>query len=269
MKILHVWDQAGVACILAKHHRRNGHEVKIMKRVGYDPFGISKFYGEPLLDLDGKTFLKFVTRESANYDVIHVHSLYKIIPELRKKSIDKKLVLHYHGTEARKRNNDLVKEQAEYKADVIIGSTEDLKEFVSNIHYAPNPVDTEHFKPCHSLNSTKAFTITTVRGDVQWVLNYIKRNNIDLHVDVIDREKRPIPYSELPNIFRQYGIYIDIKYIDGMFLKAMSKTGLESLACGLAVLNYESKFVEKLPEQHKPNVAADKMLQIYRSIGAL
>ena len=123
MKILHVWDQAGVACILAKHHRRNGHEVKIMKRVGYDPFGISTFYGEPLLDLDGKTFLKFVTRESANYDVIHVHSLYKIIPELRKKSIDKKLVLHYHGTEARKRNNDLVKEQAEYKADVIIGST--------------------------------------------------------------------------------------------------------------------------------------------------
>jgi Glycosyltransferase Family 4 len=269
MKILHVWDQAGVACILAKHHRRNGHEVKIIKRVGYDPFGTSKFYGEPLLDLDGKAFLKFVTRESVNYDVIHVHSLYKIIPELRKKSTDKKLVLHYHGTEARTRNNDPVKEEAEDKADIIIGSTDDLKEFVSNIHYAPNPVDTEHFKPCNNPNSTKAFTIKTARGDVQWVLNYIKRNNIDLQVDVLDREVRPIPYSELPNILRQYRIYIDVKYIDGMLLKAMSKTGLESLACGLAVLNYESKFVEKLPDQHKPNVAAEKMLQIYRSIGAL
>ena len=107
MKILHVWDQAGVACILAKQHRKQGHEVRILKRAGYDPFGISQFYGEPLLDMDGKSFLKFAVKQADGYDAVHVHSIYKIIPDLRKKYPDKKLVLHYHGSEVRDKADPL------------------------------------------------------------------------------------------------------------------------------------------------------------------
>src|SRR5919197_2608652 len=109
MKILHIWDQAGVACVLAKYHRRIGHEVRILKRAGYDPFGISQFYNEPLLDMDGKAFLKYAIKEAGSCDVVHVHTLYKIIPDLRKKYRDKKLVLHYHGSEARNRQNEPLK----------------------------------------------------------------------------------------------------------------------------------------------------------------
>jgi hypothetical protein len=83
--ILHIWDQVGVACILAKYQRRLGHNVRIVKRAAYDPFGISEFYKEPLLDPDGKEFLKFAIKEAKNYDVIHIHSVFKLIPELRKK----------------------------------------------------------------------------------------------------------------------------------------------------------------------------------------
>jgi hypothetical protein len=38
-----------------------------------------------LLDLDGKKFIDFVLKEYTQYDVIHVHSLYKIVPLIRKK----------------------------------------------------------------------------------------------------------------------------------------------------------------------------------------
>jgi glycosyl transferase family 4 len=266
MKILHIWDQAGVACVLAKHHRRMGHEVRILKRIGYDPFGISQFYNEPLLDMDGKAFLKYAMKEAAGYDVVHVHTLYRVIPDLRKKYRDKKLVLHYHGSEARSKQDDPLKAEAESKADVVLGSTDDLKGFVDNIAYVPNPVDTEHFAPRNSRSSGKAFTMRTPRGDTQWVLDYLKNNNIDLQVEVIDREARPIPYAHLPAFLKQYDTCVDIKYIDGTLLHAMSKTGLESLACGLSVLNHELKSVERLPEKHKPEVVANKMHDMYHAV---
>ena len=128
--------------------------------------------------------------------------------------------------------------------------------------HVPNPVDTDHFKPDGALGD-KAFTIRTTRGDAQWVLDYIKKNGIDLDVEVIDREGSPIPYVQVPSVLRQYGTYVDIKYIDGMLLAAPSKTGLESLACGLAVLNHELQFVKGLPEEHKPKVVAQKVMAAY------
>jgi glycosyltransferase involved in cell wall biosynthesis len=262
MNILYIWDQAGVACILAKHHRKMGHEVRILKRAGYDPFGISKFYDEPLLDMDGKTFLKYAIKEAARYDVIHVHTLYKVIPELRKKYRDKKLVLHYHGSEVRGRQSDPLRAEAEEKSDIILGSTEDLKDYVEDIMYVPNPVDTGHFKPDSRL-SNRAFTISRSITDTQWMLDYMKKNSIDLEVEMVERGSSPIPYSKVPAFLKQYGIYVDIRYIDGILLKNLSKTGLESLACGLRVLDHKLEYVEGLPEEHKPEIVAGRVLDIY------
>ncbi|HXG07539.1 MAG TPA: glycosyltransferase [Nitrososphaera sp.] len=265
MNILHLWDQAGVACILAKYHRRIGHNVKILKRAGYDPFKIFQFYQEPLLDMDGKGFLKHAVKEAAKYDVVHVHSVYKIIPDLRRKYPDKKLVLHYHGSEIRDKNNDPVRRAAESKVDIIIGSTQDLQEFVNDMVYVPNPVDTEHFTS-GNVTGDRAFTIKSAKGDAQRVLNYLESNNIWMQLDIIDREANPISYSEIPTFLKRYRTYVDIKYVDGILLHAMSKTGLESLACGLTVLNYELKLLHGLPKDHFPEVVASKLLGIYESI---
>jgi Glycosyltransferase Family 4 len=266
LKILHVWDQAGVACLLAKHHRRMGHEVRILKRAGYDPFGISQFYGEPLLDMDGKVFLKLVVKEAGNFDLVHVHSLYKVVPDLRKKYRDAVIVLHYHGSEFRSKQDDPLRADAEGKADAVLGSTEDLKAYVSDMRFIPNPVDTEHFTPGTSTLEDRAFTINTTRGDSHWVLDYLKKNNIDLSVDVIDRATNPIQYSQVPSFLKKYGTYVDIKYIDGVLLQSMSKTGLEALACGLRVLNHQLKKIEGFPQEHRPEVAAKNVMDVYSSV---
>jgi glycosyltransferase involved in cell wall biosynthesis len=240
------------------------HDVEILKRTRYDPFGISQFYSEPLLDLDGKSFLKYVVKQADGYDVVHVHTIYKVIPELRKKYRDKKLVLHYHGSEIRGRQSDPIRMEAEEKSDIILGSTQDLKDYVKGIVYVPNPVDTEHFRPV-SRRGDRAFTIRRSITDTQWMLDYLKKNNFDLEVEMVERSTNPIPYAQVPSFLKQYGIYIDIRYIDGILLANLSKTGLESLACGLRVLNHELKYVEGLPEDHKPEVVAAKVLDIYNA----
>lgn len=267
MKILHIWDQAGVACVVAKHHRRAGHEVTVLKRAGYDPFGIFHFYGERLVDLDGKAFLKRAIDESREYDVIHVHSLYKIIPELRKKYPAKKLILHYHGSEVRKMTKDPIQKKAEGDCNCICGSTQDLAPYVaSTMVYIPNPVDTEHFRPQTSGNGMdgKAFTFRTTGADSDWVLRYLKDNGFNIDVEVLDRAASPIQYSEMPRILSQYSIYVDLKYIGGTLLHALSKTALESLACGLRVLDHRLRFMDALPREHCAEAVADRVLEAYQ-----
>ena len=44
MNILHINDQAGVACILSKYQRINGQQSKVLSYNKIDKFGILKFY---------------------------------------------------------------------------------------------------------------------------------------------------------------------------------------------------------------------------------
>ena len=267
MKILHIWDQAGVACILAKYQRILGHDVTIFKRSGYDPFGIFDFYREPLLDMDGKSFIKNAIKQGAEFDVIHVHSLYKIIPDLKRKYQDKFLILHFHGSEARKAPKDPVLEQAIGLSDAVIGSTEDLAQYVgSEMTYIPNPVDTDHFKrpSIPRERNRRAFTFKTTGADMEWVIQYLRDNSIDSNIEVIDRQTNPIPYSEMPQVLRSYSTYVDLKHVGGTLLRAPSKTALECLACGLQVLNHRLEIMELFPEENRPEKIAAQILDIYR-----
>jgi len=269
LKILHIWDQAGVGCILARYLRRRGDYVKILKRSGYDPFAIFPFYNESLIDIDGKNFLKLCLKEAKNYEVIHIHTLFKIIPELRKKYKDKRIILHYHGSEVRVKedNVDPLRLDAEQKSDVILVSTSDLLNYVNNeAQYFPNPVDTEHFrKASFSMSPEKSLMIISNRMDVQWITDFLSKNNFNpASYTIIDRSSNPILYSQLPTVLRRYSIYIDIKYIDGLLLTSLSKTAIEALACGLKVLPYNLQYKEGLPEDNEPEYVVDKIQRIYQ-----
>jgi hypothetical protein len=269
LKVLHVWDQAGVGCILAKYQRRRGHHVKVLKRSTYDPFAIFSFYNESLIDADGKQFLKLTVKEAKAYDVIHVHSLFKIVPELRRRYRDKRIVLHYHGSEIRGKDVDPIRLEAEDKSDVILVSTPDLINYVKNdkVQHVSNPVDTEHFrkKDSSSESSTRSLMITSDRIDIGQILSHLARSDLNLTIDkTIDRSLNPVPYSKLPSLFYQYSVYIDIKYIDGVLLTSLSKSALEALAAGLKVLTYNLQYIKELPGINKPEYAVDRVLDIYQ-----
>ena len=154
-------------------------------------------------------------------------------------------------------------------ADEILVSTSDLLSLLPNAKYLPNPVDLEHFsKDNVSKNSSNnnALTIKTETGNIEQTLQYCKKNYIDLKIDVFDRTKTPLLHEQIPNLLKKYDIYVDIKIVNNQLLESLSKTGLESLACGLKVLNYKLEYVDKLPEMHNPTNVVNQLENIYEKV---
>ena len=74
MNILHINDQAGVACILAKYQRINGQQSKVLSYNKIDKFGILKFYKDYVDIVDRDNFVKYCISEAKDAEVIHIHS---------------------------------------------------------------------------------------------------------------------------------------------------------------------------------------------------
>ena len=73
-------------------------------------------------------------------------------------------------------------------------------------------------------------------------------------------------YEEIPNFLKQYNIYVDIRIVNDKILENFSKTALESLACGLKVLNYKIEYIDKFPEMHNPINVVNQLEHIYNKI---
>jgi hypothetical protein len=301
MKILHINDQAGVACILAKYQRYNGIESKVLSSYKFDKFGIFKFYKDYVNIIDQTNFIDHCISEAKEADIVHIHSMEELVIKMRKKfGNSKKIILHYHGTDIRGRKNSIIfnipylKSRAKvfavrirnrtrlikmgyYKslriesqklADEILVSTPDLLSLLPNAKYLPNPVDIEHFSkdnaaaPINEFKD-KGLTIKTPTGNIEKSLQYCKQNNIDLKIDVFDRTKTPLLYRQVPNLLKKYQVYVDIRVVNDKILESLSKTALESLACGLKVLNYKLEYLDKLPEIHNPVNVINQLENIY------
>ena len=106
-------------------------------------------------------------------------------------------------------------------ADEILVSTPDLLSILPNAKYLPNPVDVDHFSKddfsCDNLDR-KALTIKTESGDIEKTLQYCKENNIDLKIEIFDRRKTPLVYERVPNLLKEYKVYVDIRVVNDKIL---------------------------------------------------
>ena len=134
-------------------------------------------------------------------------------------------------------------------ANEILVSTPNLLLLLPHAKYLPNPVDVDHFSKNNTNHNTvynnNALTIKTASGDIQKTLLYCKENNINLKIDLYDKTKTPILYEEIPNFLKKYDVYVDIRIVNDKILENFSKTALESLACGLKVLNYKLEYINR------------------------
>ncbi|HJR83783.1 MAG TPA: hypothetical protein VJ772_00285 [Nitrososphaeraceae archaeon] len=295
MRILHILDAAGVACIYSKYQRMRGYDAMVIwnKDVA-DKYGIYDFYKDYLINVTFEEFTQTCLREAVNVDVIHVHGYIDILFELRKKfQRQKKIILHYHGTDIRglKKqelphrsllSDTAIKLKMLYRkkighvraqklADAVCVSTPDLLPLVSNGIHIPIPIDTEHFSPNGNPNVElkEAFTINSEVTNIQRALDLCKKNKINLDIEVIDRTKNPILYSSIPDFIRQYRTYVDIRYVNDIVLENLSSTALQSLACGLSVVDYNLDFRRGLPKEHDAAIVASQLSKIYSELGIL
>ena len=306
MKILHINDQAGVACILAKYQSIKGRESKVLSYNKIDKFGILKFYNDYVDIVERDNFVAYCISEAKDANVIHIHSKEELVIKMRKTfGNSKKIILHYHGTDIRglkNKNNQIffniqntktraksfgakvknrlrliqmgyyqpLQTESQKLADEILVSTPDLLSLLPDAKYLPNPVDVEHFPKDNNVSKTSsnnnALTIKNETGNIEQTLQYCKENNINLKIDVFDRTKTPLLHQEIPNLLKKYKVYVDIRIVNDKILESLSKTALESLACGLKVLNYKLEYLYKLPEMHNPTNVVDQLENIYKKI---
>jgi glycosyltransferase involved in cell wall biosynthesis len=273
----------------------------ILTNYKFDKFGILKCYRDYVDVVRGFNYADYCVSEAKNADIIHIHSLEELVVKMRKTfGNSKKIILHYHGTDirglkpnfsiphnmktktklfaAKVRNRIRLIKTGYYKslptlrkesqklADEILVSTPDLLSLLPTANYLPNPVDLEHFSkdnPGHEKSEKTALTIKTESGNIEKTLQYCKENNIDLKIDVFDRTKTPLLHEEVPHLLRKYNVYVDIRVVNEKILESLSKTALESLACGLRVLNYKLEYINKLPEIHNPVNVIKRLEKIY------
>ena len=298
MRILHVWDQAGVAFVLAKYQRLNGHDSKAIIVREYDRYGIGKFYNWYVINATLDDFDQKSVDEAYTADILHIHSRSDMVFKMRQKyGNSKKIILQFHGTDIRGikrqklphrsklsdlavrgiftyrrvRDSILIKKRihskAQLLADAVIVSTPDLLPLVSNATFLPNPIDTDHFTPdkisSPSLEKPRALTMDTEATDIQLTLSYCKKHNLNLDIDVYNRIREPIMYGDMPAFLKKYGGYVDIRFVNGKILENLSKTALEALACGLDVVDYKLDRRHGLPEEYNPMNVTSRLETIY------
>ena len=264
MKILQLNDMAGVGYILTKYLRKAGHQADLISFMA-DPFGFDKYYSDLGKVIHDQRIMQYHIRTIAkDYDLIHVHFSYQILPWLYE--LGKPVVIHYHGSEVALNAVDCM--QADKRCSVVLVSGEQLLQYHPRARYLPNPVDTEHFRYLENEPHEGWFT---------YGIGYLDSDRVNipeeimLEVDedyhVIDRDKQSLPYSKMPIWLNQWWGYIDIRYHKQRgLLTDLSKTALEALACGLKVLDYRGNWITELPERHKPENVAKELIGIYEGI---
>ncbi|MEM2374005.1 MAG: hypothetical protein QXI11_06135 [Thermoproteota archaeon] len=260
-RVLHIWNTAGVGSIIAKWmDKLYGTSSRVIMRKQFDKFGFT-IVGEAW-SCNSKVFTIKASWISRKFDIIHVHAFDKIIPILKMMNPKKPVVLHYHGADIRNRWRE--REKYWSKADVVLVSTPDLLEgSMTNVVYIPNPVDTDLFYPRYCFTPNTAFHISYFSDDL--AIKYAEKYGLKLTIH--DREKAPIPYTQLPRILSKYEYYIDVKRDrEGRLLRALSKTGLEALACMRKVIKWDGNILEGLPPEHKPENVVSKIWEIYRRL---
>src|SRR5688500_19914730 len=85
MRILHILDAAGVACIYSKYQRMQGHDASVIwnKDVA-DKYGIYEFYKDYLIKVTYEKFTQICVKEGERGDVILVHGFIGIMYEFCK-----------------------------------------------------------------------------------------------------------------------------------------------------------------------------------------
>ncbi len=289
MYILHLWDQAGVAFILAKFQRKKGDQSQVIRVKGTDKYGIDEFYKEYGLFVTKDEFIPTSIVESRKADVIHIHSLPEMVIKFRRiYGKSRIIILHYHGTDvrglkdyasqsnfhvltrAKKLVRNLLRKRlhliAQRLADKVIVSTPDLLQIARGATLLPNPIDTDHFKLKPRIKKSmveRAVIMNTEATNTELAVDFCKRKGIGLNMEIYDRIKNPISHSNFPKFFDNFDIYVDLRYVNGKLLQNLSLTAMQALACGLRVLNYNCNLIDNLPSEDYPANVVAKLSFIY------
>jgi glycosyltransferase involved in cell wall biosynthesis len=280
-----VWDICGIAGLLSRYLMKYhwNYYSRAIARTSHDPF---HHYGVETIawDNNSKVWIAKAIYEARKYDILHIHCGINWLKYYKLFYPNKHRVLHLHGTKIRGKWNDYDLSDA----DMILVSTPDLLEgSPKRALYLPNPVDEELINHINELDQPKikgaAFHVN--RFALDKAEEYAQERGLKL--TVFNRDRTPLPHKEFLKEMAKYEYYINVErtgflneiskfeyYIDvkrdyptyayeDIILEALSLTGLEALALGCKVINWNNEVLEGLPNIHRSINVANKLNMYY------
>ena len=268
MKVLHIFDCAAVAPLIARAQREHGYEAKVTSYARMDPFGFLDYYGEHRSPKPPSAWFSEVLDMVPLYDILHVHFLWGVIPSLKKRWPKKPIIMHYLGSDLRQHHGDLERQMAHRMADAHMCSIGDIMQYAPDATRFYAPVDTQMFKyiPSQNRKPRNLIFLTQPRGIdknacMTWMIEHGFKD-----VEVWDRTRAQMPYEEMPKFLEQYGTYIDIRYQDGKVIDDWSSTAEQCMSMGMNVYDWEGNVHHGLPEQYKSENVWEQIKEIYESL---
>jgi hypothetical protein len=267
LRILHVWDQAATASVIAKWQKKIGHTTTVIKNAKHDKAGMTKYYGGILVKNKYHFILK-ATLMARNYDVIHLHDAWFMVVPLKLFYRNKKIVLHYHGSLIRNKTIDNYRAKLESLVDLILVSTPDLLEYdyQKQPYYLPNPIDTDLFKQRKPQTNNRCFTSLKAETKSKEIDKYLTKDFDYEFQENVKGYATAIPYEKFHEKLEQYEYYADIPFIKGKLIPAHSVCGLQALNMGLGVLRWDGVLEYGLPSFHKPESVVKELDKFYQSV---
>lgn len=237
MKILHLFDLAGVSHEIGAISRKQGHQTKVIDY--YDPCNYREYYPEGSIHISQAPIvfllLCFLHILWFRPKILHIHSNYnfmKIFLRFKRILPYKFVVCHFHGSELRITG---LPAYIERKANFLIVSTSDLLIFSPKLHYMPNPIP--QFLN-HNGKKTKlaGFVRTRPKDQLDEAQMYARENGLQLkYLDIFDSYTSIfLSYRDMIEWLSECEYYLDFKG-----LSVMSKTAYESLQLGTIVIKQD------------------------------
>ena len=258
-KILHVWNTAGVASVIAKFvDREFGTQSRVITRKAADRVGLTT-YGTAYPDGAARFFLRGI-RMASGADVVHVHSLDRIVPWV-KRLYGKPVVMHYHGTDIEGRWDE--KRTRWSRADFVAVSTPNLLEGAPRTAvHVPNPVDTDVFRPRGA--ERDPLSAASFRYGMDEETEAAARN-LGLKLTWLDRWS--VRHEEMPAVLSRFAFYIDLRKPPGhVVARSVGKAALEALASGCRVVDWTGNTLAGLPPENDPRRVAAEWHGIYEDL---
>jgi len=255
-RILHVWNTAGVASVIAKFtDNQYGTSSTVITRKAADRVALTT-YGTAYPDGAVRFFARALWM-ARSADLVHVHSLDRVVPWL-KRLYSKPVVMHYHGTDIEGRWRE--KEARWNKAEYIAVSTPNLLEGAPpSAVFVPNPVDTDLFRPLQGRREPDS--AVSFRYGMDADAEAIAKK---LGLNLVMLERWSVRYEQMPQTLSKYDYYIDMrKPPEHAVARSVGKAALEALACGCKVVTWEGKIIEGLPAEHDAKSVASRWDEIY------
>ena len=260
MKILHIGDMAGSAAITSNMCSKLGHPSVVIVDDAIDAWDHGAYYDNTAFCKNADTLMKVVRQTIDKYDHIVYHDKFAIAAQLDDLHVPSSFM--FHGNMLRQEPSLYNHVDSLESIDNLFVTTGDLLKYAPTAELFNRPVDLDLFvMDPKSVRTDIGMCLTQRRyfSEVNAITN--KEENIVL---VADRIENVRSYSDMPEFLNNLKFYYDIKFQPThppMIIPELSQTGLQALACGVAVWSNGVWFT-KFPDIHSDELTCKEFISV-------